>query len=80
MPSPDKASIAQMIIIGLWGTYWHYEYFCDVKNYKETENALEELKNLTYHNKDPVIRPLIDVLDNGAKFADKIGKIIGKYS
>ena len=85
LPRPDEASLMEMVIIGWWGTCWHYEYFywCgkDGKTPKEfSQTALYDLSMLTYHNKDPKLRPLIEIIIESAKFADKVGKIVGKYS
>jgi hypothetical protein len=83
LPHPDKASLAEMIVIGWWGTSWHYEsfYWCglDGKTPKEfSQTALYELSNLTYHNRDPKLRPLIETVIKSARLADDIGRIIGK--
>lgn len=83
LPQPDQASLAEMVIIGWWGTCWHYEsfYWCgkDGQTPKEfAQTALHDLSMLTYQNKDPKLRPLIETLAKSASFADNIGRIVGK--
>src|SRR4030067_3429822 len=66
-----------------WGTSWHYEYFywCgkDGQTPKEfAQTALYDLSMLTYHNKDPKLSPLIETVVESARFADSVGRIVGK--
>ena len=81
LPHPDKASLMEMVIIGWWGTSWHYEYFywCgkDGKTPKEfSQTALHDLSMITYHNKDPKLKPLIETIIQSARFADGIGRLL----
>lgn len=56
MPHPDRTSLAEMVIMGWWGTSWHYEnfYWCgrDGQTPKEfAQTALHDLSMLTYPTK-----------------------------
>jgi hypothetical protein len=84
LPHPDQASLAEMVIIGWWGTCWYYEYFywCgkDGQTPKEfTQTALHDLSMLTYHNKEPKMRPLIETIVASAKLADNIARATVLY-
>ena len=85
MPNPEEIDVPTIIVMGIWATCWNYEWFywCGKDGQtpkEEAQTASHDLRLLTYGNRDPVLRPLIESVWNGAKFADEIGKIIGKYN
>ena len=85
MPDPKEAKLEQMIIIGLKATYGKYEWFCYVEAEGKEIPVWNDLKKLTFsisrhEDEDPVLHPLLSIIEHSASFAGEIGVISGKYS
>jgi len=83
MPDPEKASLEQMAIIGIWLAWYHYETFYKVGAGEDRKFKWSNLKKLTFdtarHEEDPILHPLLSIIERSANFGEKIGQIIGKY-
>jgi hypothetical protein len=79
LKDPEHASLGYMITIGILGTRLDYEVFFAIGKdgipvKEQPEMAIQELKKLTYSNKDPEIKKLIAMVNDSINFMEEIWK------
>jgi hypothetical protein len=77
LEDPRRASLGDMIAIGILGTRGDYENFYTIgidgtPDRSGSENALQKLKELTYSNEDPEISRIIKIVDDTITLMEKI--------